>query len=137
MEKLKEWTIQFIKQKDILQKSIVELKANHVIHVKTKDKEQVYIVMPSIDGFQEAIEYAEKGLWVGVVCYNTRHNLELLIKNWQTLIKYPKLCMFFVNPESSLDKKWIIYPATHNKICDPKNLKQGLESMFVMVEEYH
>lgn len=136
MEKLKEWTIEYIKHKDILKKSIVELKANHVIHVKTKDREQVYVVIPDVESFQEAIDYAEKDTWVVVVCYNTRKNLEALIKNWQTLAKYAKLSTIFANPDSHLDKKWLLYPSTHNKICDPKNLKAGLESLFAMVEEH-
>ena len=137
MEELKEWTLEYIKHKDILKKSIVELKTNHVIHVKTKDREQVYVVMPSIEGFQEAIEYAEKDLWVVIVCHNSRKNLDLLIKNWQALIKYKKLSTIFVNPQSKMDKKWLLYPSTHNSICDPENLKTGLEAMFAMVDEYN
>ena len=136
MEKLKEWTIEYIKHKDLFKKSIIDIKINDVIHVKTKDKEQVYVVMSSLEGFQEAIEYAEKDAWVVLVCHNTKKNLDALIKNWQTFAKYSKLSTIFANPDSKMDKKWLLYPSTHNKICDPANLKTGLEAMFAMVDEY-
>jgi len=137
MENLKQWTLEFIKHKDLIQKSITSIKENDVIHVKSKDKEQVYVVQPEIDGFQEAIDYSEKDIWVVMVCYNTKQNFYKLIKNWENLVKYRKLSVMFVNPESKIDKKWIIYPATHNSICDASSLKTGLESMFAMVDEYN
>ena len=136
MENLKQWTVEFIKQKDLIQKSIVDIKENDVIHVKFKDKEQVYVVQSEIDGFQEAIDYSEKDTWVVMVCYNTKQNFDKLIKNWENLVKFRKLSVMFVNPKSNKDKKWIIYPSTHNSICDPSSLKTGLESMFAMVDEY-
>jgi hypothetical protein len=43
--------------------------------------------------------------------------------------------MYFVNPESATDKKWMIYPHTHHKISDPSSLKLGLESLFSTVQE--
>ena len=30
---------------------------------------------------------------------------------------------------------WILFPYTHNKICDKASLEQGLKSMSVMVEQ--
>lgn len=136
MEDLKQWAVDFIKHKDMMLKSIIDLKINDVIHVKTKVKEQVYVIQPKIDGFQEAIDFAEKDQWVVVVCYNTKQNFDKLIKNWENIVKFKKLSVMFVNPESNIDKKWIIYPSTHNSICDPSSLKTGLESMFAMVDEY-
>lgn len=136
MENLKQWTVEFIKHKDLIQKSILDIKENDVIHVKSKDKEQVYVVQSEVDCFQEVLDFAEKDMWVVMVCYNTKQNFDKLIKNWENLVKFRKLSVMFVNPESNKDKKWIIYPSTHNSICDASSLKTGLESMFAMVDEY-
>ena len=136
MENLKQWTVEFIKHKDMIQKSILDIKENDVIHVKSKDKEQVFVVESEIESFQKVLDFAEKDMLVVMVCYNTKKNFDKLIKNWENLVKFKKLSVMFVNPKSNKDKKWIIYPATHNSICDPASLKTGLESMFAMVDEY-
>ena len=34
----------------------------------------------------------------------------------------------------NIDKKWIIYPCTHNNICEKDALERGLRSMSEMVE---
>ena len=47
-------------------------------------------------------------------------------------IKY--LVVYFVNPFSKIEKKWIIYPSTHNRISDEASLKPGLRAMFDTVE---
>jgi hypothetical protein len=57
----------------------------------------------------------------------------MLVDNWDKLIKFPSLTLYFVNPFSKLDKKWLINPYVHSKICDDKSLKTGLKSMFEMV----
>ncbi|MBS3105570.1 hypothetical protein J4234_04895 [Candidatus Woesearchaeota archaeon] len=33
-----------------------------------------------------------------------------------------------------MDKKWIVFPHTHHKVCDESSLKNGLRAMFEVVE---
>jgi ABC-type sulfate transport system substrate-binding protein len=75
-----------------------------------------------------------KGKKTTVVTFNTRHNLSTLISFWDDAAKDRDLCIIFVNPESSADRKWIIYPYTHNKISDESSLEEGLKSIFETVE---
>ena len=52
------------------------------------------------------------------------------------LSSLPMLSIYFVNPNSSTEKKWIIYPFTHSKITEHSALKLGLMTLFESVEEY-
>lgn len=138
---LKEWTIQFIKNKDIIQKKILEIKDNgNTVEVIFKDnKRQLLFIQPDVKLVEvaDALEQSTKDplMFVSIVCLNKRTNLQELIKNWQRIVDFPQLSMYFVNPESATDKKWMIYPHTHHKISDPSSLKLGLESMFSTVQE--
>lgn len=138
---LKEWTIQFIKNKDIIQKKILEIKDNgNTLEVIFKDnKRQLLFIQPDVKLVEvaDALEQSTKDsmMFVSIVCLNKRINLQELIKNWQRIVDFPQLSMYFVNPESATDKKWMIYPHTHHKISDPSSLKLGLESMFSTVQE--
>ena len=58
----------------------------------------------------------------------------VVFDNWDKLIDFKFLSVYFVNPWSSLDKKWVIYPYTHNRIADEDSLETGLKSMFEMIE---
>jgi len=70
----------------------------------------------------------------GLIVFNTKENFDIIIENWDKLIKFNFLTIYFVNPFSSLDKKWIINPSVHHKICDESSLKLGLKSMFESVD---
>ncbi|MBS3129004.1 hypothetical protein J4410_07725, partial [Candidatus Woesearchaeota archaeon] len=52
---------------------------------------------------------------------NTRKNFQMLVQHWQALKTFPKLCIFFVNPHSATETKWIIYPYTHDRITEKES----------------
>ncbi len=79
---------------------------------------------------------ALKDKHVIIVTANTQENVEFLISHWEELVQYPHVCVYFVNPNSSLDKRWVIFPATHDKITERKALRKGLESLFSTVEPW-
>ncbi len=134
---LKDWTTEFLRHKDIINKSIVEIKEkDNVLIVKYKEKKQTFIIEPETNSFSKIIELSEKGEYVSLICLNTRENLNNLIKYWEKLAKSPKISIYFVNPESNFDRKWIIFPHTHNMISDQDSLKTGLEALFANVEEF-
>lgn len=134
---LMEWTASFVKNKDVIARKIGTIEKNKDgfdLYVKFKDKEQFFIISPSISNLDLIISKLKNDSHYCIVTLNSGENLDSLIKNWRRLIEFKLLCVIFVNPFSQLDKKWIIYPYTHHKICDESSLKTGLKSMFEMVE---
>jgi len=130
---LREWTVSYAKHKDILTKNITNIKEEQDrVIVKFNDKEQVFLIKPTAD--DSVIQEINKDKNIGIVMLNSKENLDFLIKNWSKLIKFEKLTLFFINPFSEPDKKWLISPYIHNKICDKDSLKLGLKTMFETVE---
>ena len=134
---LVEWTASFVKNKDVIARKIENIEKNKDgfdLYVKFKDKEQFFIISPGIDNLDLIIPKLKSESHFCIVTLNSGENLDSLIKNWRRLIEFKFLSVVFVNPFSQLDKKWIIYPHTHHKICDESSLKTGLKSIFEMVE---
>lgn len=134
---LVEWTVQFIKNKDILTKKIENIengKDGFDLYVKYKDREQYFIIVPKIIEIDSMIQRVNNNFHFTIVTLNSKENFETICKNWNKLIGFKFLNIIFVNPFSEMDKKWIIFPHTHHKICDEASLENGLRSMFSMVE---
>jgi len=134
---LVDWTINYLKNKDLLVKKIELVEKNKDgfdVYIKFKDKEQFFIVKPIIESVDEALSKFDFENYFGLVVFNTAGNFDVLIKNWDKFAKFKHLCVYFVNPFSQLDRRWVIYPYTHNNICEKSALEKGLRSMFDMVE---
>ena len=134
---LVEWTINFLKNKDLYLKRIEvveENKGGFDVYGKFKDKDQFLIVKPVMENVDEVLPKFDSERHFGLVVFNTAGNFDVLIKNWDKFLKFKQLCIYFVNPFSQLDKKWLIYPYTHNNICERGALEKGLRAMFEMVE---
>lgn len=133
---LKEWLILFIKHKDIFYKKIVNIsEKGNIVVVEQKENTLYYAILPHINDINNLLEeYVDKQICI--VTYNTKPNLNVIIKDWQKFSKLPMLSIYFVNPNSSTDKKWIISPFTHSKITESSSLKLGLQTLFESVEEY-
>lgn len=134
---LVEWTIHFIKNKDVLTKKIEKIengKNGFDLYVKYKDREQYFIIIPNIVDMDSTIQKLNNDFYFSIVTLNSANNLNAVLKNWAKLVHFKFLNIIFVNPFSELDKKWIIFPHTHQKICDEKSLEYGLQSMSAMVE---
>ena len=134
---LSEWAINFIKNRDIISKKIQNIengKNGFDLHVKYRDREQYFIIAPSIHNIDSVIQKIDSNAHYTVVALNSRENFETIVKNWHKLVSFKFLSIIFVNPFSELDKKWIISPYTHHKVCDESSLENGLRAMFSMVE---
>ncbi len=134
---LVEWTLNFIKNKDIFLKKIDEIengKDGFDLYVKYKDREQYFIITPKISEIEPIISRINNISYFSIITLNSRDNLDSLLKNWNRLINFKFLNIIFINPFSESDKKWIIFPHTHQKICNLPSLESGLKSMFAMVE---
>ena len=62
-----------------------------------------------------------------VVTLNTRANLDFIIKHWKDFC-IDGLKVYFVDL-SGPNRKWVVTPAIHNRICEKSNLKKSLTSM--------
>lgn len=134
---LMEWTIDYIKNKDILIKNIERIEKNKDgfdIVVKYKDNVNFFIIIPLVKDVEEVIKKVDKEGHYSLVMLNNKENFDIIVDNWKMLVDFKGLCIYFVNPFSQSDKKWMVFPYTHNRICDENSLENGLKAMFDMVE---
>ena len=144
-----EWAINYCKHKDIIAKAIKnieKLSNNHGdnnspdVVITLENKNHSIFVLPFIDIFEDVIKKikssSDKGDKVTLVVVNNNKNLLHLIKNWNKLVNISHFfSIIFVNPFSTLDTKWVIFPSTHHSISDENALETGLKSLFSSVEE--
>ena len=134
---LQEWIINFIKNKDTLLNTLEKIDKNtenFELKVSYKSKEEYIIIDPFIKDFNIILEKLDKEKYISIVLFNFEDNLNKILDNWKYLAEFEKLTIYFVNMFSATDQKWIIKPSLHNRIAEQKSLKQGLISMFNMVE---
>lgn len=135
-QELKDWLVMFVRHRDLFKKSILNIKEEgRFVILETKNGVQYYAVLPKIEDIGWLLsDYQSKT--ISLVVYNTMDNLNAVLKYWDELARLPMLAIYFVNPNSSTDKKWIIYPFTHSKISEEASLKQGLLTLFEGVEPF-
>lgn len=122
---LLEWTIFFVKNKDIMKREIKDYKIlKNYVDFEYKDRKHTYYMYPELN--DEAITVSEKGITT-IVCLNKKDNLNFVVKNWDKLTKNKTFSMVFVHPTSN--QRWIIYPYTHNSVTEKSSLKSGLQSL--------
>ncbi|MAG91518.1 hypothetical protein CMO83_02480 [Candidatus Woesearchaeota archaeon] len=134
---LLEWTISFIKNKDIISKRIEKIergKYGFDLYVKYKDREHYFIIAPKIVDIGPIIQKINDKSYFSLVTLNSRENFDVILKNWKRFIDFKFFSIIFTNPFSELDKKWVVFPHTHHKISDESALENGLKSMFQTVE---
>jgi len=129
---LKNWAREYLKNKDAFAKAIIEIQEkDQGLVAKYKTKEETVLVKPVLDNSLEL----STDSFISIVTLNKKENLNFLLTNWHSLAKYPRLTLYFVNPDSGTETKWIIRPQLHDKVADDDSLKTGLLSLFATVEE--
>jgi hypothetical protein len=131
---LVDWFVRYTKNRDLLFKKISEIReeGNKVI-IKQKDGSVIhYYVEPFPEDFDNLAAMPEEQK--GLVVYNSKDNFDRMMKAWKKLSETKGLTIYFVNPFSKLDKRWIINPHVHNKISDKASLEMGMNSMFILVD---
>ncbi len=132
---LTDWTEQYVKNKDLILRNIVNIVKDDggwTFAVIRKDGTQHVLVTPEFTS--EFLQKMKPELNAMLVMHNTMKNVEKIVEHWQELIKFPKLALVFANPDASGDKRWIIFPHTHDKIIERKALRRGLESLYTTVD---
>jgi hypothetical protein len=140
---LKEWTLTYLKNRDVLLRRISKIEdLEHYILVSNNDETHVVVIVKEkisdmdniLSKFKE-LEQKHKANKLTLVVLNQKENVEIIVKEWNKLIAFPTLSIVFANPKANA--KWIIAPYVHNKVADQRNLKQGVFSMFQEVEQYY
>ncbi|MEM4337055.1 MAG: hypothetical protein QXG86_03555 [Candidatus Woesearchaeota archaeon] len=132
---LKEWAINFVKNKDIFIKTIIDIQERgREITIRHKHKEQKLFIDPFLEHIDNDLKIINEDTDASIICLNKEENLKTLIDKWAKLVIYKHLSIVFVNPFSEGQKYWAIFPYTHNKIADEQSLIQGLKTMFEQVE---
>lgn len=135
---LRDWVINYLKNKDTLLRTIksIELdKDGFDFVVNFIGKLRFFLIKPTITNPEEILAILKEKECLSLIILNDKRNLDIIYDNWNKLAEHKLFNIYFINPFSTIDKKWIIYPYTHQQICDPTSLKQGLKSMFDMVEQ--
>ena len=129
---LQEWTLLWIKNKDVIARQVmsIEEKKDELLVTKTAGLQR-YIIMPVLSQLKEFVTKEKNTV---VVTLNTKSNVSSLLKQWNSLIEQPQLCILFVNPDARNDQKWAVYPFTHHRIAD--NIEKGLWTLFETVDEW-
>lgn len=131
LEYLLDWTEQYIRHKDLIARKLKSLKReNGRIVAEFKDSKRSFVCLPVLNNF---LEESSEGLTI--VTFNTQYNLSTLVSMWDKVSSYQNLCIIFINPLSTTEKRWMIFPHTHDKICDEESLESGLRSLFEGVDE--
>jgi hypothetical protein len=135
-KELAEWYIEFIKHKDIFQNKILRIdQKDDTVSVEYKDRNHKAKAIPDINSSTDIISIlGDEDSDIAIITLNKKSNLDGLIKSWETICRYKKLTIFFVNTKSKQETKWMIRPYVHNMICDHDSLKNGLKSMFDTVD---
>ncbi|MFC1753849.1 hypothetical protein ACFL96_10740 [Thermoproteota archaeon] len=132
---LAEWFIRFLKNRDIYFKKIknIEQKEDLLI-VEEKNRTVTYFLVAFTDDLKKLTKEMKPDQNYGLLLYNDDDNLDALLAAWSDLIKIRNLIVYFINPFSKLEKKWVVYPCTHDWISEKEALKTGLRAMFETVE---
>ncbi|MBI2130746.1 hypothetical protein HYU10_03175 [Candidatus Woesearchaeota archaeon] len=135
---LAEWTINFLKNRDIFFRKIQSIdtqpdSADFVINYKDGRKQR-FLVLESLNDIEAALAEFDTASYLGIATVNSNSNFDILIEKWEFMIKYSNLIIYFVNPFSSLEKKWAVHPSTHNKVASLGSMKPGLRALFGTAE---
>lgn len=133
---LAEWLDRYLRNRDLAFRKILNINTkDNLIIVEGKDKKTTYLILPFVEEFDSALEPILTEQYKGVAVFNTVENLSALLKAWKKLSTIDHLMIYFVNPFSTQEKKWVINPKTHQLISDDASLKEGINSLFLTVDE--
>ena len=128
-----DWSVRFLKNRDMMKGEIVKIeKKENGFVINYKDKTKYYIIVPILD--TDILNKIKDDNHYGIFTLNNMGNLGFVVSNWEKLVEFKFLNIYFMNPFSNSDKVWAISPYIHEKVCDKMSLESGLKSMAEMVE---
>jgi len=137
-EMLKEWVIAYAKAEVSLRGGdiqIIQGQEGCDLITKNPEKQECYVIFPSLKDCVPILnQIGEKDFFI--ITFNTKENFSTILELWANLVKFPRLCVMFVNPKAFGDKKWAVFPHTHHRITEKSALKKGLLSLAQQVTEW-
>ena len=134
---LKKWALDFVRNRDAFFRKIAKIdegKTDFTIIYKD-GREQTYMAIPSLENAQESLSSFTSEQHVVIITLNNKQNRQKLSELWKILSAYKLLTMYFVNPLSQGEKKWVLMPHVHDKVCDASSLAAGFNSLSELVED--
>jgi len=136
---LAEWVARFVKNKDLIVKNILEIsQKEEIVIAKLKDgKEHIYLIEPFLDNSNliSSLDRLKGHDNCSLAVYNTKEAFDAVIKSWEKLAKFKRhFSIYFINPFSKTEKRWTLYPMTHDLVTEGAGLKAGLLSLFSTVD---
>ncbi len=122
--------------KDLIMRKIDNVKQkDDMLLIDLKDgKKQAVFVCPFIDSIN-CLEKLKEYDNCSLIVYNTKDNLKVLIKDWDKFSDFKRhFIIQFINPFSQLEKRWAIFPYTHNMVTEKAGRESGLKALFNNVE---
>jgi hypothetical protein len=129
---LKEWITHFLNSRNAVFRTIESINPHdkYDLHVKHKTKDQYVVALPEFTpGVLDSLSQENHILLVG---FNTQANFQFLLDNWKQLASFPNLTVYFINPASDPDTRWVISPYVHSRgdqasgeECKTGNVKGG------------
>jgi hypothetical protein len=134
---LKKWAIDFLRSKDAFFRKIAKIDDHSIDFTVTyKDgKEQRHFILPTLDAAIQALSTITPHRPIAIITLSNRANRQKLAELWKSLTPYKLLTIYFVNPFSSQEKKWVLMPHVHDKVCDGASLAAGFNSLSELVED--
>lgn len=130
---LSDWFIRYLKNRDLAFRRIKDIKKEDDKVVVHESKTVHYYIIPFIEDFSKHLKSMTED-HLGIVTYNTEAAFRSLVSSWDSLVQKRSLVIYFINPFSKTEKKWIIRPRTHNLISDSSSLEAGLNALYENVE---
>jgi hypothetical protein len=129
-----DWSIRFLENKDAIKGEIVKVekgKEGYGFIINYKDQIKYFIVKLILG--KGVFDKIKNDKYHGIFTLNNPENIRFVVSNWDRLIGFKFLNIYFVNPFSKSDKSWTLCPYIHYKVCDKSSLETGLKSMAEMV----
>ncbi len=138
---LAEWMLRFLKNKDLLLRRTTDIThqtEEGMIIASMKDgTKHAYLLIPFMENsdVSTALKTLSPYEACSLVLYNTRKNFDVMLSNWKKLAGFRRnFSLNFINPFSRTEKRWVVYPSTHELVTDKPKLRQSLKVLFSKVE---
>ena len=115
-----------MRNKDLIHQKIVSIQEvdDWSFSIQYKDRGILAYAAPNLenlDGILKNIQSRLEDKQPVIVTLNTSKNFKVITENFKKLAVFHKFFQLFViNPHSTTEVKWIIYPHTQIKIADPE-----------------
>ncbi len=128
-ENLFDWTEHYFKHRDIFEKKLKKLtREKDLIIIDYKDRKDIVFISAVFENeifekLKDIKEYKKRF----IICSYSQTNIDFLVKNWKKFL-VESLILIFIDVRTN--RRVLINPYIHNKICDSENLENAIRAVF-------